>query len=109
MGFGRVEARTLGPHRPLVVADAAGRRQPVGWLAVGPDAVWTVAFGRQRLWRVPLGGGPVRHVFRVGGVLYGLAADAGRVWLLSGSGDPDSGRDSSVRLRRLDQAPASAG
>ena len=103
MGFGRVEARTLGPHRPLVVADAAGRRQPVGWLAVGPDAVWTVAFGRQRLWRVPLGGGPARPVFRVGGVLYGLAADAGRVWLLSGSGDPNSGRDSSVRLRRLDQ------
>jgi hypothetical protein len=103
MAFGRVDARTLRPRPPLVVTDASGRRQPVGWLAVGPDAVWTVAFGRQRLWRVPLGGGPARHVFRVGGFLYGLAADAGRVWLLSGSDDPGSERDSTVRLRRLDQ------
>jgi hypothetical protein len=42
-------------------------------------------------------------VLRVGGFLYGLAADAGRVWVLSGSGDPDRGRDWTVRLRRLDQ------
>jgi hypothetical protein len=103
MGFGRVDARTLRPRPPLVVTDASGRQQPVGWLALGPDAVWTVAFGRQQLWRVPLGGGPARPVLGVGGFLYGLAADAGRVWVLSGSGDPDRQRDSTVRLRRLDQ------
>jgi hypothetical protein len=103
MGFGRVDARTLHPRPPLVVTDASGRRQPVGWLALGPEAVWTVAFGHQRLWRVPLGGGPARPVLRVGGFLYGLAADAGRVWVLSGSDDPDRQRDSTVRLRRLDQ------
>jgi hypothetical protein len=103
MGFGRVDARTLHLRPPLVVTDASGRHQPVGWLALGPDAVWTVAFGHQQLWRVPLGGGPARPVLGVGGVLYGLAADAGLVWLLSGSGDPDRQRDSTVRLRRLDQ------
>ena len=86
-----------------MVTDASGRRQPVGLLAVGPDALWTVAFGHQRLWRVPLGGGPARPVLGVGGFLYGLAADAGRVWMLSGIGDPDRQRDSTVRLRRLDQ------
>jgi hypothetical protein len=103
MGFGRVDAHRLRPRPPLVVTDASGRQQPVGWLALGPDAVWTVAFGRQQLWRVPLGGGPARVVVRVGGFLYGLAADAGRVWVLSGSGDPDNQRDWTVRLRRLDQ------
>jgi hypothetical protein len=103
MGFGRVDARRLRPRPPLVVTDASGRRQPVGWLALGPEAVWTVAFGHQRLWRVPLGGGPARSVLRVGGFLYGLAADAGRMWLLSGSDDPDRQRDSTVRLRGLDQ------
>jgi hypothetical protein len=103
VGFGRVDAHRLRPRPPLVVTDAAGRRQPVGWLAVGPDALWTVPFQRQRLWRVPLGGGPARPVLGVGGLLYGLAADPGRVWLLSGSGDPDRQRTSTVRLRRLDQ------
>jgi hypothetical protein len=103
VGFGRVDARRLRPRPPLVVTDASGRRQPVGWLALGPDAVWTVAFGHQRLWRVPLEGGPARPVLGVGGFLYGLAADAGLVWLLSGSDDPDRQRDSTVRLRRLDQ------
>jgi hypothetical protein len=103
MGFGRVDARTLHLRPPLVVTDASGRHQPVGWLALGPDAVWTVAFGHQQLWRVPLGGGPARPVLRVSGVLYGLAADAGLVWVLSGSGDPDRQRDWTVRLRRLDQ------
>ena len=102
VGFGRVDARSLRPRPPLVVTDAAGRRQPVGWLAPGGDALWTVAFGHQRLWRVPLGGGPARPVLRVDGFLYGLAADPGRVWLLSGS-DPDRQRDSTVWLRRLDQ------
>jgi hypothetical protein len=102
MGFGRVDARRLGSRPPLMVTDASGRRQPVGWLALGLDALWTMAFGDQRLWRVPLGGGPARSVLRVGGFLYGLAADAGRVWLLSGS-DPDRQRDSTVRLWRLDQ------
>jgi hypothetical protein len=103
MGFGRVDARRLRPRPPLVVTDASGRRQPVGWLALGPEAVWTVAFGHQRLWRVSLGGGPARPVLGVGGFLYGLAADAGVVWVLSGSGDPDRQRDWTVRLRRLDQ------
>jgi hypothetical protein len=103
MGFGRVDAGTLRPRLPLVVTDASGSRQPVGWLALGTDTVWTVAFGDQQLWRVPLGGGPARPVLRVGGFLYGLAADAGLVWVLSGSGDPDSQRDWTIRLRRLDQ------
>jgi hypothetical protein len=103
VGFSRVDARRLRPRPSLVVTDASGRRQPVGWLALGPDALWTVPFQRQRLWRVPLEGGPARPVLGVGGFLYGLAADAGRVWLLSGSGDPDRQRNSTVRLRRLDQ------
>jgi streptogramin lyase len=103
MGFGRVDARRLRPRPPLVVTDVAGRRQPVGWLARGPEAVWTVAFGHQRLWRVPLGGGPARPIFRVGDFLYGLAAHAGRVWVLSGSDDPGRQRDWTLRLRRLDQ------
>lgn len=103
MGFGRVDAGTLHPRPPLVVADASGRRQPVGWLALGSDALWTVDFGHRRLWRVPLGDGPARPVLRVGGFLYGLAADAGRVWVLSGGDDSDSQGDSTVRLRRLDQ------
>jgi streptogramin lyase len=103
MGLGRLDAGRLGPRPPLVVTDASDRRQPVGWLGVGPEAVWTVAFGHQQLWRVPLGGGPARPVLRVGGLLYGLAADAKRVWVLSGSGDPDRQHDSTVQLRRLDQ------
>jgi hypothetical protein len=103
MGFGRVDARTLRPRPPLLVKDVTGRRQPVGWFAVGTDAVHTVAWGDQRLWRVPLVGGPARAVARVGGFPYGLAADAGAVWLLSGTGEPGRGRDRSGRLRRLDQ------
>ena len=103
MGFGRVDARTLRPRPPLLVKDIAGRRQPVGWLAVGTDAVWTVAFEEQRLWRVPLAGGPARAVVRLAGFPYGLAAGAGAVWVLSGSGDPGTQRDRSGQLRRLDQ------
>lgn len=103
MGFGRLDARTLRPRPPLLVTDAAGRRQPVGWLAVGAEAVYTVAWGDQRLWRMPLVGGPARAVARVGGFPYGLAADAGAVWLLSGTGEPGGGRDRSGRLRRLEQ------
>jgi hypothetical protein len=103
MGFGRVDARTLRPRPPLLVKGASGRRQPVGWLAVGPDAVWTVAFEEQRLWRVPLGGGPARAVVWLAGFPYGLAAGAGAVWVLSGSRDPDTQRDWTVRLRRLSQ------
>jgi hypothetical protein len=103
MGFGRVDARTLRPRPPLRVTDTQGRRQPVGWLAVGADAVWTQAFDGQRLWRVPLAGGPARAVARVPGFAYGLTVDQGGVWVLSGTGKPGSGRDRSGRLRRLDQ------
>jgi hypothetical protein len=103
MGFGRVDARTLRPRPPLRVADAAGRRRPVGWLAVGADAVWTQAFGDERLWRVPLAGGPARAVARVPGFAYRLAADHGAVWVLSYTGEPASERDRSGRLRRLDR------
>jgi hypothetical protein len=101
-GFGRTDARTLRPRPPLLVTDAAGRRQPVGRLAVGVDAVWTQAFQDQRLWRVPLAGGPARAV-RVSGFGYGLAADVGAVWVLSRAGAPGTPRDRSGRLRRLDQ------
>jgi hypothetical protein len=103
MGFGRVDARTLRPRPPLLVTDTLGRRRPVGWLAVGTDAVWTQAFGGERLWRVPLAGGPARAVARVPGFAYRLAADLGAVWVLSGTGEPGSGRDRSGRLRRLDR------
>jgi outer membrane protein assembly factor BamB len=102
MGFGRTDARTLRPRPPLLVRDASGRRQPVGWLAVGADAVWTQAFEDRRVWRVPLAGGPARAV-PVAGVAYGLAADRGAVWVLSGTGGPGSQPDRTGRLRRLDQ------
>jgi hypothetical protein len=102
MGFSRIDARTLRPRPPLVVTDALGRRQPVGRLAVGTDAVWTQTPEDGRLWRVPLAGGPARAV-RVPGAGYGLAADAGAAWVLSGSGDPGDQSDRTGRLRRLDQ------
>jgi hypothetical protein len=103
MGFGRVDARTLRPRPPLLVKDASGRRHPVGRLAVGTDAVWaTEAYKEEWLWRVPLAGGPARAVVEVGGFTYGLAADAGAVWVLSGTGEPGTRRDRSGRLRRLD-------
>jgi hypothetical protein len=103
-GFGRIDARTLRPRSPLVVKDAAGRRQLVGRFAVGTDAVWmTEAFEEQRVWRVPLAGGPARAVAGVSGFAYGLAVDSGAAWVLSGTGEPGGGRDRSGRLRRLDQ------
>jgi hypothetical protein len=102
MGFGRVDARTLRPRPPLVVTDASGRRQPVGRLAVGTDAVWTQVPEDQRLWRVPLAGGPARAV-QVSGFPHGLAVGEGMVWVLSGTGDPGAQHDRSGRLRRLDQ------
>jgi hypothetical protein len=102
MGFSRIDARTLRPRPPLVVTDALGRRQPVGRLAVGTDAVWTQTPEDERLWRVPLGGGPARAV-RVPGIGYGLAADAGAAWVLLGSGGPGDQSDWTGRLRRLDQ------
>jgi hypothetical protein len=101
MGFGRTDARTLRPRPPLLVKDASGRRQPVGWLAVGTDAVWTTVEG-QLVWRVPLVGGPARAV-RVSGFPYGLAADTGAVWVLSGAGHLGNQRDRTGRLQRLDQ------
>jgi outer membrane protein assembly factor BamB len=104
MGFGRVDARTLRPRPPLWVTDASGRRQPVGPLAVGADAVWTTqASGDQRLWRVPLAGGPARAVAWVPGLPYGLEVDSDAVWLLTGRGDSGSLHDRTGRLRRLDQ------
>jgi hypothetical protein len=102
MGFGRVDARMLRRRPPLLVTDAAGRRQPVGWLAVGAAAVWTRAFEGERVWRVPLAGGPAHAMVRVPGFAYGLAADQGAVWVLSGTGDPGNGRDRSGQLWRLD-------
>jgi hypothetical protein len=103
MGFGRVDARTLRPRPPLVLKDAAGRRHPVGRFAVGADAVWTTQAPReQRVWRVPLAGGPARAV-PVAGFTRGLAAEGSAVWVLSGTADPGSERDRTGRLRRLDQ------
>jgi hypothetical protein len=78
MGFGRLDARTLRPRPPLVVTDASGRRQPVGPLAVGADAVWTLRSEDRRLWRVPLGGGPARVVARVPASPTGLRSTAVR-------------------------------
>jgi outer membrane protein assembly factor BamB len=103
MGFSRIDARTLRPRPPLVVTDALGRRQPVGRLAVGADAVWTQATEDGRVWRVPLAGGSARAVARLSGLAYGLAADEGAVWVLSGTGDPGNQSDRTGRLRRLDQ------
>jgi hypothetical protein len=103
MGFGRVDARSLRPRPPLVVTDASGRRQPVGRLAVGADAVWTKASEQDRVWRVPLAGGQARAVVEVSGFAYGLAADEGAAWVLSGTGDPGNQSDRTGRLRRLDQ------
>ena len=100
MGFSRIDTRMLRPRPPLVVTDASGRRQRVGRLAIGAEAVWTQTPEDRRLWRVPLGGGPARAVARLSGVAYGLAADAGAAWVLSGSGDQS---DRTGRLLRLDQ------
>jgi hypothetical protein len=102
-GFGRVDARTLRPRPPLLVTSAARGHPPVGWFAVGTDAVWMTVFEDHRVWRVPLAGGPAHAVLWVSGFPYRLAADNGAVWLLSGTGQPGSGRDRSGRLRRLDQ------
>jgi hypothetical protein len=102
-GFGRLDARTLRLRPPLLVTDAAGRHPPVGWLAVGADAVWTAAFEDHRVWRVPLAGGPAHAVAWVSGFPYGLAADAGAVWVLSSMSQPGYPRDRTGRLRRLDQ------
>jgi hypothetical protein len=103
MGFGRLDARTLRPRPPLLVTDASRRRQPAGPLAVGTDAAWTLALEGRRLWRVPLAGGPARAVARVAGFPYGLVADDGAVWVLSGTRDPGNLHDRTGRLRRLDQ------
>jgi hypothetical protein len=102
MGFSRIDTRTLRPRPPLVITDTSGSRQPVGRLAMGTDAVWTQRPGDQRLWRVPLAGGRARAL-RMAGFPYGLAADSGAVWVLSGTGDPGSDHDRTGRLRRLDQ------
>ena len=84
-GFSRVDARRLRPRPPLVVTDASGRRQPVGWLALGPDALWTVPFQRhgQVTATLPL---PQLEVGAFRGPL-GLAPGGGAVWVAG----PDSG------------------
>jgi hypothetical protein len=74
---------------------------PVGALAVGTDAVWSLPLEGGRLWRVPLRGGSARAT-RVGGFPIGLAVDGGAVWVLSGTDPPGSERDRTGRLRRLD-------
>jgi hypothetical protein len=102
MGFSRIDAHTLRPRPPLVVTDALGRRQPVGRLAVGTEAVWTQTPEDERLWRVPLAGGPARAV-GVSGLAYGLAADERAAWVLSGTSDPGIEPDRTGRLRRLDR------
>jgi hypothetical protein len=58
MGFGRVDARTLRARPPLVVTNAAGRRPPVGALAVGADAVWTRPLGGRAAVAGAAGGWP---------------------------------------------------
>ncbi len=103
MAFGRIDARTLRPRPPLWVTDASGRRQPVGPLAVGTDAAWTLAPRDQRLWRVSLAGGPARAVARVAGFPYGLEVDGDAVWVLTGTEEPGTLHDRTGRLRRLDQ------
>jgi hypothetical protein len=102
MGFGRIDARTLHARPPLLIKDAAGRRRPVGALAVGADAVWTLPLEGGRLWRVPLAGGTARAL-GVAGFPHGLAVDGGAVWVLSGTGEPGGELDRTGRLRRLDQ------
>jgi hypothetical protein len=87
-GFGRVDARTLRARPPLLVKDAAGRPQPIGWFAVGTDAVWTAAFEDHRVWRVPLAGGPAHAVVWVAGP-YARGLDGGGILLRV---DPVSGR-----------------
>jgi hypothetical protein len=100
-GLSRIDARALHPRPPLVVTDALGRRQPVGRFAVGDGAVWTQAPEQERVWRVPLAGGPARAI-GVPGLAYGLAADARAAWVLSGTSDPGIAPDRTGRLRRLD-------
>jgi hypothetical protein len=102
MGVGRTDARTLRPRPPLLVTGASGRRQPIGRFAVSTDALWTQAVEEQRLWRVPLAGGRARAV-QVSGFPYGLAADDGSAWVLSGTGDPGIERHRTGRLQRLDE------
>jgi hypothetical protein len=102
MGLSRVDARTLRPRPPLVVTDASGRRHPVGRFAVGGGAVWTQAPEGERVWRVPLTGGPAMAI-GVSGSGYGLAADARAAWVLSGTSDPGIEPDRTGRLWRLDR------
>jgi streptogramin lyase len=102
LGLGRTDARTLRRGTPLRLADAAGRRQPVGRFAVGEGAVWVQGAQDQRVWRVPLAGGRPRSV-PMPGVPYGIAADAGAAWVLSGPGGSDGSQpEVSGRLLRLD-------
>jgi streptogramin lyase len=102
LGLGRTDARTLRPGTPLRLADAAGRRQPVGRFAVGEGAVWVHGAQDRRVWRVPLAAGQPRST-PVPGVPYGIAAGAGAAWMLSGPAGSDGSRpELSGRLLRLD-------
>jgi hypothetical protein len=102
LGLGRTDARTLRAGTPLRLVDADGRRQPVGRFAVGEGVVWVQGAQDRRVWRVPLAGGRLRSV-PVPGVPYGIAADAGAAWILSGpAGSDGSQPELSGRLLRLD-------
>jgi outer membrane protein assembly factor BamB len=102
LGLGRTDARTLRPGTPLALVDAAGRRQPVGRFAVGRGVVWVQGAKDQRVWRVPLAAGRPRSV-PVPGMPYGLAADAGAAWILSGPARSDGSQpELTGRLLRLD-------
>jgi hypothetical protein len=102
LGLGRTDARTLRAGTPLRLADAAGRRQPVGRFAVGEGVAWVQGDRDQRVWRVPLAVGRPRGV-PVPGVPYGIAADAGAAWVLSARAGSDGSQPaSSGRLLRLD-------
>jgi hypothetical protein len=101
--IGRVDARTLRPRPPLTLDGQGGGPREVARFAVGPGAVWVQEAESGRIWRVPLGDGPVRSV-RLPDAVYGMATGAGAVWAITGAADPANLSDPTVRLRRLDAA-----
>ena len=102
-GFSRIDTRTLRPRPPLVVTDASGRRQPVGRLAVGTDAVWTQTPEDQRLWRLDPRTGTVTATTPLPDLApsraVGPVVGGGAVWL---GGPYSGGLDDSGILVRVD-------